>query len=265
MTELEKNGFVILKNVFEPEELGPVTQLTEEIIEFSNKYSEDFFHKYYLPHRTDQGTLSDLFQRHPEFQNLAKNTRVLEALTPVLGPNIFLYENSLVYKPKGKRNGVPWHQDFINRPKEPIKYIVWIALDKVTIENGALKVIPGSHKNGFLPWYRVKGETHHDRLKLDGLDLSTSLHVEMEIGDVLIFNQLLVHGSDETHTDIPRRAFRVSYQGFPEVFVPRGAPILLHGGKPKDLAPYLESLKALPKPNSIQKLLHKIGNRLLRF
>ncbi|MEY3234305.1 MAG: hypothetical protein RL230_1576, partial [Pseudomonadota bacterium] len=33
------------------------------------------------------------------------------------------------------------------------KFIAWMALDDVKIENGAMKVIPGSHKLGFLPWF----------------------------------------------------------------------------------------------------------------
>ena len=52
----------------------------------------------------------------------------------------------------------------MNRTDEPEKFIVWIALDDVTVDNGALKFIPGSHKNGFLPYHRVKGQTHHTRL-----------------------------------------------------------------------------------------------------
>jgi len=37
-------------------------------------------------------------------------------------------------------------------------------VDEVTADGGALKVIPDSHKGGFLPWHRVRGEAHHDRI-----------------------------------------------------------------------------------------------------
>jgi phytanoyl-CoA hydroxylase len=258
----EDDGFVILKKVFSDEELDPIRKLTDEIIAYGEKELEDPFRKYYLKHRIDQGALYDLFQRHPEFQSLAKNNVILEKITEVFGEDICLYENSLVYKPKGKNNAVPWHQDFISRPHEPLKLIGWIALDDVKIENGAMKVIPGSHRKGFLKWFRVKGETHHDRIDLSQLDERSAIHVELDAGDVLIFNQLLVHSSDECHSEKKRRAYRVSYIGMEKVLVPRGAPIVLRGGHPKILVNRFSKKASEVEYPFYIKFLKKIAYRI---
>lgn len=258
-----EDGFVILRQVFDADTLAQMRALLVDIVHYADQGLEDPFTRYYLPHRADQGVLFDLFQRHPEFDALARAPRVLDALETVLGPDILLYENSVVYKPKGRKNGVPYHQDFISRSDEPIKFIAWMAIDRVTRDSGALKVIPGSHKNGFLPWHRVKGETHHDRINPEALDLSGQIHLELEPGDVLIFNQLVVHGSDEMNTDSLRLVYRASYQSFDEIFVPRGTPICVRGGRPDSLARrWPEPARPAPRRNLVMRGLNYVGRRL---
>ena len=258
------DGFTILRKVFPEEMLLPLRKEVDDIVRYFESNPVDPFEKYYLKHRVDQGVLYDLYQRFPPFQSLATNPVILDALEEVLGPNILMYENSLVYKPSGKKNGVPFHQDFISRPSEPLKYITWTALDPVHEQNGCLRIIPGSHKNGFLKWHRVKGETHHDRIIPGQFDPSLAVNVVMGPGDVLIFNMLLVHGSDEVHIESPRRAFRVSYQNFDQIFSPRATPIVMRGGTP-------EMIRALPleqqtvSNSTLRKMLHRAGRRLLRM
>jgi phytanoyl-CoA hydroxylase len=266
------HGFVILKKVFDEDTLLKMRSLTDRIIADGENGLEDPFSPYYMRHRTDQGALYDLFQRHPEFQEMARNKTILDEVSKIVGEDVFLYENSLVYKPKGKNNEVPWHQDFINRPTEPIKYIAWIALDDVKIDNGAMKVIPGSHKNGFLPWVTIPGETHHTRLNLDGIKLEDYVYAELEAGDVLVFNQLLLHSSDRIVSDKPRRAYRISYQGFDQIFTPRATPFVLKGGTPESIRKRYTKPFAKPetasaqaaKPNKsiVVKVLNRIGKKL---
>lgn len=269
---LEEHGFEILKNVFPVEKLVPYREFIDNIIAYGEKNLEDPFSKYYMRHRTDQGVLYDIFQRHPEFRELAQHPAILDKVAEVVGNDILLYENSLVYKPKGKDNEVPWHQDFINRPTEPLKYMSWIPFDDVTVENGAMKCIPGSHKKGFLPFYQVPGQTHHTRLDTSSLDLNNFLHLELNAGDVLIFNQLLVHSSDRVSSPKPRRAFRVSYQGFQQVLSPRATPLVLRGGSPSVMAvrfpkSQAEAPENQPPPGNkitriARKYLRKLGKKL---
>lgn len=259
--DIKKDGFTILRGVFSQEKTDSMRALLGDIVAFAQTNREDPFTKYYLPHRTDQGVLYDLFQRHPQFESMAREPQILDALVAVLGEDIFLYENSVVYKPKGKRNGVPFHQDFISKPNEPRKYIAWMAVDEVTADGGALKVIPGSHESGFLPWHRVRGETHHDRIDQALVDDLETVKIIMQPGDVLIFNQLIVHGSDEAHTDSLRLVYRASYQGFDEILVPRGSPIVVRGGMPAALAGRYSS--PAKDRTLLGKAIVKIGKRIV--
>ncbi|SHJ99425.1 phytanoyl-CoA hydroxylase [Reichenbachiella agariperforans] len=257
--KFNNDGFVILKNVVSTDLIEQAKDLTEDIIDYFDHTDTDPFDQFFMNHRVDQGTLYDLYFRHPEFQQLATHKGVIGALREIVGEDFFLYENSLVYKPKGKKNAVPWHQDFMNRTDEPSKFIIWVALDDVTIANGALKFIPGSHKNGFLPYFQVKGETHHTRLKLDGVDLDNYIHGEMEAGDVLIFHHLVIHSSDLVDVDEPRRAYRFSVQGFKQLFSPRCVPVVLSGGRPKA---YKNASPRIINKSLLKKFINKVGNRL---
>lgn len=227
LSTFESNGYLIVKSVIEEDQLITIRKICDEIAKYAELNNSDLFANYYLKHRPDQGVLYDLYQRFPEFSQLARNQVIIDVISDVYSKNFFLYENSLVYKPKGKANGVAWHQDFINRPKEPLKVIAWIALDDISQENGCMYAIPGSHKLGFLPWVTLKGETHHTRVDISKVDTSQAVPLEMSAGDVLIFHQLLLHSSKEVHTELPRRAYRVSYQNFEQSFTPRGTPIVI--------------------------------------
>tara|TARA_R110002096_G_scaffold91625_9_gene207292 strand:+ start:5882 stop:6700 length:819 start_codon:yes stop_codon:yes gene_type:complete len=265
IAQLKKNGFVVISKVIAEDRLLALRNLTDRIMAYADRGLEDPFAPYYLPHRSDQGVLYDLFHRHPEFQEAARLPQMLDVLEGVLGPNIFLYENSLVSKPKGRSNGVPWHQDFMSRPDEPKKYITWIALDDVRVENGALRVIPGSHLNGYVPYHVVPGETHHTRANPDTVDESQAVHVEMDAGSGFIFDCQILHGSDEVHADSPRRAFRVSYQGFEQIYTPRATPIVVRGGDPEDLGRLFPNKPIAPRKRSATiRALNKIGRVLAR-
>jgi phytanoyl-CoA hydroxylase len=261
--DFDKDGFVVLRQVFSPDEVASLRQLLRQIVDYAEQGLEDPFERYYLGHRADQGVLYDLYQRHPEFAPFARQPRILDAIAEVLGEDLELYENSVVYKPKGKRNGVPFHQDFISRPDEPRKLIAWMAIDEVTRDGGALKIIPGSHRTGFLPWHRVAGEAHHDRISEGAIDTTQPVHVTLAAGDVLIFNQLVVHGSDEAHTESLRLVYRVSYQGLDEVFSPRGSPLVLRGGLPASMAKRYPASKIAPvKKGLVRRVFNKVGRKL---
>ena len=80
---LKEDGAQILRGVFSKEETQNLKKLVSAIVEYADQGLEDPFERYYMGHISDQGVLYDLFQRHPEFQDFAKNPRILDALVPL--------------------------------------------------------------------------------------------------------------------------------------------------------------------------------------
>ena len=73
---------------------------------------------------------------------------------------------------------------------------VWIPLQDVKSQDeGGLRIIPGSHKKGFLP-HRIYNEPHaYHGVREDQFDAADELRLEMNAGDALMFHPLLIHGS----------------------------------------------------------------------
>lgn len=256
-TRFQRDGYVILRGAIGLEQLEHARRCAERWIGVAHDNPSDVFTNYYMAHRPDQGVLYDLFQRSPDFRELALHPSIVGAVRQVLGPNFLLYENSLVYKPRNANNQVPFHQDFMNRSDEPPKVISWLALDDVDEENGCMYAIPGSHSRGYLPWHKVRGQTHHTRIRSDCINESQALPLLMQAGDLLLFHCCLVHGSKQIDSSRPRRAFRVAFQSIESSKVPRGGPIvasLEDPGALKQNATYSQGL--------LRKVIRRVGERL---
>jgi hypothetical protein len=90
-----------------------------------------------------------------------------------------------------------------------------LAIDPHRVDNGALKVFPGSHKLGYLGMsedgYLMKGGPEADTLAKANLDPSKVVDVLLEPGDVTLWHPLAVHGSGPNTSDIDRRIYINGY------------------------------------------------------
>lgn len=142
------------------------------------------------------------------FLAFARSPEILDLVESVIGPDIVFWTAALFSKPGGDGRPVPWHQDGIYWPLKPMSTVtVWVALDDADVENGCMRIIPGSHRQGFL--------THH-KSDADGLVLNTTIVeaelspekarcVELKAGQVSLHDAYLVHGS-EPNVSARRRA-----------------------------------------------------------
>jgi ectoine hydroxylase-related dioxygenase (phytanoyl-CoA dioxygenase family) len=141
----------------------------------------------HFPHK-----LSELMRRtlaHP---------KIVHHLTEIIGPNVKCMQSMLFVKAAGKP-GQAWHQDEFYIPtRDRSLTAAWIALDRATVENGCLWVIPGSHARGILWPQRAQADP-----RFDCLDESygypyreeDAVPLEADAGTVVIFNGYLLHRS----------------------------------------------------------------------
>lgn len=133
----------------------------------------------------------------------------IEACRIFLGPSADLYYNQAVLKPAKTGMSFGWHQDNGYRVTEPLEYITcWTAVSKTTIANGCIWLIPESHKMGLLP-HRRDQELRETIAVFD--DESKAIPVEMEAGQVAIFNSLVLHRSGANTSGRVRRGFVPQY------------------------------------------------------
>ncbi|MBI3910688.1 MAG: phytanoyl-CoA dioxygenase family protein [Armatimonadetes bacterium] len=155
------------------------------------------------------------------FFRSALDERTLDILAAILGPNIELFSHGqCLYKEPAGGHPKLLHQDaayFEHRYEGPVAILSY-AVD-TDLVNGALHVVPGSHRLGQLP--------HIDTFSHLGLDpdewpWERALPVVGQAGDSIFFHYRTIHGSQENHSQKPRPAFNHRYRR-PDDYVTIGA------------------------------------------
>jgi len=151
-------------------------------------------------------------ENDPLFLAHAANDKILDVVETLIGPDIKLYASQCFMKPPG---GVakPYHQDSAYFTIEPMDLVTcWTALDNVTLDNGCLWVITGSHREGLVEHERWEIDGREDKqVTEERLDRGREVPIVMPAGSCSFHHSLLLHGSGANNTDQPRRGLAVHY------------------------------------------------------
>lgn len=208
--KMQKNGYSILNNVFTKRELK---KLGRELDAYFKQSDEPAFGKRTL--------LKDI----PTLKPLLLNENLLK-IVKVIDPNAFLSKAIYFDKPEDQNWYVTWHQDLpinVNEKIETAGFSSWtfkkgihsvcppeellhtifairIHLDATTERNGALKIVPGSHKK---------------RLSDEEIATITSnctpYFCEVEEGGLQLMKPLLLHASSKVQNQKSRRVIHLEF------------------------------------------------------
>lgn len=146
------------------------------------------------------------------YANVMRNARTVDMVSELIGPAIKFHHGKVNSKLPGAATKVKFHQDFPFQPMSNDDLITALLfVDDVTLENGPLEVVPGSHKG---PLYSLWHdglftgavaddvfEAHKDRIaKCTG-----------KRGSVCLMHSSLLHGSAPNLSDKPRTLYITTY------------------------------------------------------
>ena len=87
---------------------------------------------------------------------LATDSRVLDLVAALIGPNILIYNVTYTVKEAGSPAHVSWHQDLTYWGFDGDAQVsMWLALSVASMESGCMRMVPGSHLNGRLDHRRT--------------------------------------------------------------------------------------------------------------
>ncbi len=157
-----------------------------------------------MPHK-----LPSLFAAYIADRRIA---RILETL---IGPDVKAVHSQVFFKAAGMP-GNAFHQDELFIPTRDRSLVtVWIALEDARIENGCLRVFPGSHRPSILWPMRRHNNPDLDRAEeIHGYPYAASDAVALEIpaGAAIFFDGYMIHGSFPNRSaDSTRRALLYVY------------------------------------------------------
>ncbi|MBT3346137.1 MAG: phytanoyl-CoA dioxygenase family protein [Gemmatimonadetes bacterium] len=158
----------------------------------------------------------NLWVDSPEAKQFSFSKRLAETGRQLSGSqHVRIYHDHAMIKPAGQDSrATNWHQDAPYWPMEPAcGFSAWIAVDDVTIPNGCLHFVPGSHKFGLLEPINLglAGDSIVDRMRDQGHHVAEPVAMEMEAGGVTFHDGCNFHYAGPNLTDNPRRAHAIIY------------------------------------------------------
>jgi ectoine hydroxylase-related dioxygenase (phytanoyl-CoA dioxygenase family) len=140
----------------------------------------------------------------------AQRPEITARIASLLGPDLKLYQDQLFMKPPGIGSRQKYHQDQpLGFHIEPPDRMVtcWLALDDSTVENGCLRVLPGSHLRGALSREEVVAV---ENAATDG-SLEGEVALELRAGECSFHHGHVLHCSYANTSGKQRRGYATHY------------------------------------------------------
>jgi ectoine hydroxylase-related dioxygenase (phytanoyl-CoA dioxygenase family) len=220
--EIDKNGFATIDPYLNP-----------DLVELLIRSITDL---HLSPSRAG---IRNILDRSPCIQKLAQSREIQDLVEPILVDRARVVRGIFFDKQPNANWKVPWHQDVTIAVKNRVDvpdYHLWsvkagiphvqpptaileqmltvrIHLDRTDESNGALKVIPGSHRHGKLTDIEIDSpsETLRERWK----QTSPGISCNCEPGGILLMRPLLLHASSIATIPTHRRVIHLEYASHP--------------------------------------------------
>jgi ectoine hydroxylase-related dioxygenase (phytanoyl-CoA dioxygenase family) len=235
--KFNENGFVILKNALNKKTLTNFSKSLAYLINASSvkgirinnirkkntehlkqeilrnllhleKKNHSFIAKIY-------DTIRDLNIMDKVFNNQKINKLIYSLLSIEDDVPIYVKQKACrIDMPKNNDFSLDWHQESPYTIKNTDLIQIWApALENINSENGAIKILPGSHKEGHLKTEDYFPKIGHAQYvpKKNILKKYNEKSIELKIGDVMLFSKFLIHRSGENNSFKPRLTFIAHY------------------------------------------------------
>ncbi len=213
--DISENGFAVVEDVYSAEELNEIIRTIEEIDQ-----SKPTFRK-----TNDLFAIRQFLREIPQAKSIIFNSQLNTVINNLFGKGYFVVKSIYFDKPERSNWFVAWHQDLtisVDSKQDLEGYSSWtvkqnqyavqppidilednftirIHLDNINVDNGALKVIPGSHLKKI---YRPENVTWAN-------ENPTTCAVGK--GSIMIMRPLLMHASERTTNNERRRVIHIEF------------------------------------------------------
>ncbi|MGO4549278.1 phytanoyl-CoA dioxygenase family protein [Paenibacillus sp. 2TAB23] len=209
------------------------TTLSEKEVQFYNQNGYAL-HKKQLFSQEKMKELSDIFEEQWELVGRKLNSEldtphfrderllkfllseeVLDLVEPLIGPNIGLWSSHFICKEPLIGKQTPWHEDssYWNGRLSNFEKIVtvWLAIDRSTKQNGCMRVIPGTHTDGFSEYEEVDGSQNIFSTEIKKVDHEKAVYFELEPGECSVHDSRIIHGAAANTSEFRRCGYTMRY------------------------------------------------------
>lgn len=191
--QFNQKGYIFPLDVFSETEIATHRAYFDQLIEQQINEGKDAY------------SIAGWHSKQPEIYDLVTDSRILDYLEDLLGPDLICWGTHYFCKLPGDTKQVSWHQDASYWPITPSKTVtVWLAIDDADTENGAMKVIPKSHLHGQIVFEHSRKEEQNvlGQTVKDAEDYGLApVDFEIKAGQISLHSDLLLHGSAPNQSD----------------------------------------------------------------
>ena len=193
-------GYVVVRDVLDPAELERLrTGLARFLDGAGNVDRNDDIYDLEDSHTRAAPRVRRIKAPHkldPAFHDLIGSPKLLDLMRPLLGPSVRLQNSKLNLKSAGYGAAVEWHQDWAYYPYTNDDVLaVGVLLDEFAEDNGAMMVIPRSHK-GPIHDHHVNGVFCGGiDPTTPGIDFASAVPLYAPAGSITLHHARTIHGS----------------------------------------------------------------------
>ena len=145
--------------------------------------------------------------------DVVKDNKALDLVVEIFGPNITHLGNKINLKLPGAGTEVKFHQDFPFEPhsNEDIMTVLYF-LDDVTLDNGPLEVVPGTHIGPLHSHWQDGVFTGAVDDKVMESNRGKAVSCLGKAGSACLMHSKLLHGSASNRSSLPRSLFIITYK-----------------------------------------------------
>tara|TARA_Y100000389_G_C17422764_1_gene497707 strand:+ start:86 stop:889 length:804 start_codon:yes stop_codon:yes gene_type:complete len=209
VSEFNENGYIIVKNLLSELDCEELTDWLSKYNNFSKKDLEPYSNIPYIYNNITDG--DSLFT-----EKIINNEYIKSFSKTILKEESEFYFLKVNNKSKWIGQDICYHQEYAISKymglKEDDSIQIFLALEPHKIENGCLKIIEKSHKEGEIEHENFFDSSFNHKLRvsyesMENLNKKYNLkNCILNPGDCIIFNQFLVHGSASNKSQYNRKA-----------------------------------------------------------
>ncbi len=215
ITQLDKNGFIVIPDIYTDPEVGQIIKIIDQAPAHGDTFrkTKDLF------------AIRQFIKTIPSITPLIFNDKLLYIIHQLFGAGYFVTKAIYFDKPAQSNWFVAYHQDLtisVDKKENIEGYGPWtvkqdqfgvqpplqilqnnftirIHLNDTDKNNGALKVVPGSNLKGLYRPEAINWAIEKETL------------CEVKKGGIMIMRPLLLHASNRTTNNTPRRVIHIEF------------------------------------------------------
>ena len=196
LTEEEKDqfqqwGYVKNLAVFDKTAIPKLQERFQELVDL-------------LPEGTHMSRVNGWHKANRYVYDLLRTPAILNYVEDLLGANFYLWGSHCFAKFPHDGTEVPWHQDAEYWPLRPKTTVTaWLAIFDTDEENGAMKVVRGSHLWGGQAHHGVDGNHYvlDQEVDMSAIKPEDIVTLDLRAGEISLHDSRLIHGSGPNHSD----------------------------------------------------------------